>query len=846
MNETWPRWQARIGGLKAVALLIGLVILAALLSCIYQLQNTLKNPREPQRVQIGQLVREEIGEGQYVTVAGTAFYQEGYDETKNGKLVSRYYGLLNLAKGEVIFVRTTQALPTVEQAGASVVGMTRAVEPDLRSIMESSLPELREAGLTTTTNLYLAEGQKPTRPGFFIAAIAGLGLLLALCVATLFFPSTVFRPQPVDAAAVPSTGAMVKATGRFKKVKRVEPSIEFGRGGHSFRETIANLVPLDAQRLMVYVRLVQRHTLYGVIPLFKQQSDWAVVVDPSHTRDIEPGKLYGWRDRWAVRMRCEDQKGRLQALILSFDGAGAQASFLNMLHERGFPVEIGPPAATRADSSVTREPAVRVSNASFLGRSIVAVLLTIGFYGLALAVVALLLFIIYAQIVVANRINIRLTLACLITAGVILWSILPRIDRFIPPGPRLEPEKNPDLFRQVNDIARQVEQRPPDDVYLLPEVNAFVSQRGGLMGIGSRRVMGIGLPLLQILTVPQFRTVVAHEFGHFDGGDTRLAPWIYRTRQSIIRTVSGLGNSWLQFLFVSYAKLFLRITQSISRNQEFVADRLAAQTAGSRPLVEGLRTIHGAAPAFEAFMQNEVAPTVYAGYRPSLVEGFSMFLSEPAVAEAIGRSVAHEMETSETNPYDTHPSLKKRIAAAETLPPGADDTDQTPALALVQNVADLERALFAQLVEPERAASLKPIDWQNAATDVWLPFWGKTVREYTSGLRGVTAASLPGFLQSPGELKTLVQQSAGRPLDKDDEGRTVAQITAMALAVALARQGWTVDTSPGAQVSFQREENQIEPFVAAAKLASGEMPASAWQAFCEQVGIADLLLVAEG
>ena len=111
---------------------------------------------------------------------------------------------------------------------------------------------------------------------------------------------------------------------------------------------------------------------------------------------------------------------------------------------------------------------------------------------------------------------------------------------------------------------------------------------------------------------------------------------------------------------------------------------------------------------------------------------------------------------------------------------------------------------------------------------------------------GVTAASLPGFLQSPGELKTLVQQSAGRPLDKDDEGRTVAQITAMALAIALARQGWTVDTSPGAQVSFQREENQIEPFVAAAKLASGEMPASAWQAFCEQVGIADLALVAEG
>ena len=250
---------------------------------------------------------------------------------------------------------------------------------------------------------------------------------------------------------------------------------------------------------------------------------------------------------------------------------------------------------------------MRASQSSLAGRAVVAVLLTIGFYGLALVIVALLLFLVYAQVQYANRINVRLTLACIITAGVILWSILPRIDRFTPPGPRLEPEKNPDLFREVNDIARQVEQKLPDDVYLIPQVNAFVAQRGGLMGIGSRRIMGIGLPLLQTLTIPQFRAVVAHEFGHFYGGDTKLAPWIYKTRQSIIRTVMGLGDSWLQFLFRGYAKMFLRVTQGISRNQEFVADRLAARIAGSRPSVDGLRAIAGSAPAFGAFMQNEVA-----------------------------------------------------------------------------------------------------------------------------------------------------------------------------------------------------------------------------------------------
>ena len=37
-------------------------------------------------------------------------------------------------------------------------------------------------------------------------------------------------------------------------------------------------------------------------------------------------------------------------------------------------------------------------------------------------------------------------------------------------------------------------QTMPEEVYVVNAVNAFVAQRGGIMGIGSRRVMGIGLP----------------------------------------------------------------------------------------------------------------------------------------------------------------------------------------------------------------------------------------------------------------------------------------------------------------------------------------------------------------
>jgi Zn-dependent protease with chaperone function len=89
-----------------------------------------------------------------------------------------------------------------------------------------------------------------------------------------------------------------------------------------------------------------------------------------------------------------------------------------------------------------------------------------------------------------------------------------------------------------------------------------------------------------------------------------LAPWIYKTREAIIRTVRQLsGNSSVLHLpFVWYGQVFLRVTQAISRRQEFAADALAARTVGARPLGSGLRTIFGAALANHRWPTPSVAP----------------------------------------------------------------------------------------------------------------------------------------------------------------------------------------------------------------------------------------------
>lgn len=79
-------------------------------------------------------------------------------------------------------------------------------------------------------------------------------------------------------------------------------------------------------------------------------------------------------------------------------------------------------------------------------------------------------------------------------------------------------------------------------MYSIPDLNARIAVRGRTMGFGGRRVMGIGLPLLSVLNITEFRAILAHEFGHYDGGDTRLGPFAYDSRASMVRIIQSLAQ----------------------------------------------------------------------------------------------------------------------------------------------------------------------------------------------------------------------------------------------------------------------------------------------------------------
>src|SRR5436190_7586941 len=398
---------------------------------------------------------------------------------------------------------------------------------------------------------------------------------------------------------------------------------------------------------------------------------------------------------------------------------------------------------------------------SLAGRAALAVGLFVGFYVLALVIAAGLLLILYLEWRLTGKVNWRIGLFCLGGAVLILWAILPRPEKFTPPGPRLDPAAQTRLFGLIDDIAAKTGQERPVEVYLVPDVNAGVSQRGGIMGFGGRRIMVVGLALLQVLTVSQLRAALAHEFGHYYGGETKLGPWIYRTREALIRTIMNLAkhSSWLYKPFVWYWKMFLGVTQSVSRQQEFVADALAAHLAGARTQIETLKAVHGGAVAFNVFWAEELMPVLNAGYRPPITDGFNRFLKGTYVKDAVKESVAAEIREGKTDPYDSHPSLQERIAAVEHLPPGEPEPESDPpAISLLDNVPDLEVKLLTALASEEDVRALQSVTWDKVTAQAHLPRWQQLTREYAPQLAGITPPMLADIAPSFGESMTTAQE----------------------------------------------------------------------------------------
>jgi heat shock protein HtpX len=490
----------------------------------------------------------------------------------------------------------------------------------------------------------------------------------------------------------------------------------------------------------------------------------------------------------------------------------------------------------------TAQPSAMPAGPSLTGRFAAAIALTIGFYVLAIAIAGACLAVAILPWVFNGSNNLWLTCIGGFLGLSVLSALAPRRLRFEPSGVRVTASAQPRLHALIGEQVEAAGGRPPDEVYATLEVNAAVTEAGG------RRIMVVGLPLLHQLSERELRSVIAHELGHYAGGDTKLGPWIHRTRAAIGRTIQRLSKEddsmWSRRLvrrpFIWYGNGFLRITNAISRREEFAADARAALAAGRDVHVSALRKLHADGAAFDGYWLNEVVPVLDARRRPPIAEGFHRFIGAEEIRKAADELLERELAEGETSPYDSHPSLPERIAAVQPLPAGAPDRSP-PAIALIENPDGLEAAVLDSVLG-EDAHRFEPIAWDEVGAGVYLRRAHAMVAEYPEFVPDVTLGALTAAVEA---IASTVEDHRAPGDDPGQVAELAAAVLANAVLAALDRAGWAIAALPAEPISARRGDDILIPHALVHALRARETTSAEWRALATRLGIADVPLQAK-
>lgn len=203
-----------------------------------------------------------------------------------------------------------------------------------------------------------------------------------------------------------------------------------------------------------------------------------------------------------------------------------------------------------------------------------------------------------------------------------------------------------------------------------------------LDGVLSGRTLCVSLPLGRILTIDEFRALLAHELAHFsrdeEGYSHSVGPFLEGTRRALDR----LGHRSHGVRVVATAPplaIFGFFMDALGdgtgpgEDRELAADRAAAAVAGREPLGSALVKFQAFAPAWHgviAVMQAAVAG------RTQYVNSGALFQEIVASNTGADRLIGIGQREQE-HPTDSHPTLARRLTALDL------DLAQVAAAALV-------------------------------------------------------------------------------------------------------------------------------------------------------------------
>ncbi len=468
------------------------------------------------------------------------------------------------------------------------------------------------------------------------------------------------------------------------------------------------------------------------------------------------------------------------------------------------------------------------------GRLLLSVALLVGFYALGLVVIAALLGVNWL-LLSAGQIHFGLVIAAAVGIFGVVRGFFTSGSKFrgLPAAVEVSSVDQPALFREIRAIADHMQTSMPDRVFLVHDVNAFVLEDTRLLGLLTRqRVMGIGLPLLNALTVDELRGVIAHEFGHYAGNDTRLAPLVYRGRESILRTIGSVGGGVVASVYVSYFKLFLRVSMSVSRQQELAADEWAVRVAGSDPAVETQRRINALGSAHAEFVEQYVHGLWIRGHRPlNQFDGFQQMLADEGNQEAMASAVESSLARV-ADRFDSHPSASERIAFIRSLPivPATGDNDRASSLLVDAGVCEAQ-VTDAYLAAAWSGGELQLVDWDDAGS-----VYGGSLREvsddFNAASKSATAAeAVAAIVSSERPDRHRLQVAALASMAPGPHAEDALRFaTGASIATALVDQGshrWSVSWTHPAAVESCDEQSDVDVWALADGVAARDHEAIA-------------------
>ena len=185
----------------------------------------------------------------------------------------------------------------------------------------------------------------------------------------------------------------------------------------------------------------------------------------------------------------------------------------------------------------------------------------------------------------------------------------------------------PRLFAFLHRLADEAGAPRPHRVFLSAQVNAAVFYDLSILNLllPSRKNLVIGLGLVNVLNIGEFKAVCAHEFGHFAQRSMAVGRWVYIAQQiaghivakrdMLDRFLDGLSRvdiriawvGWLLRLIVwslrslldSAFTLVVLAQRSLSREMEMQADLVAVSLTGSDALIHALHRLQVADDAWD-------------------------------------------------------------------------------------------------------------------------------------------------------------------------------------------------------------------------------------------------------